>query len=86
MMKRGNKVALWSVASPAWLYSYIGIIRAGGIAVLLNANLSIKDAKPLVEFADTKYILFGKTHDFEGRAQDIDIISEVFGDNAENGG
>ncbi len=85
-MKRGNKVALWSVASPAWLYNYIGIIRAGGIAVLLNTNLSIKDAKPLVEFADTKYILFGKTHDFEGRAQDIDIISEVFGDNAENGG
>ena len=65
-IKRGDKVALWSVATPAWLYSYIGIIRAGGIAVLLNANLSSKDAKPLVEFADTKYILFGKTHDFEG--------------------
>lgn len=78
-IKRGDKVALWSVATPAWLYSYIGIIRAGGIAVLLNANLSSKDAKPLVEFADTKYILFGKTHDFEGCAQDIEMISEDLG-------
>ena len=78
-IKKGDKVALWSVASPAWLYCYVGIIRAGGIAVLLNANLSLKDAGPLVEFADTKHILFGKTHDFEGHSQDIDTISESFG-------
>ena len=39
-LKKGDKVGLWSVASPAWLYAYFGIIRAGGIALLLNANMA----------------------------------------------
>ena len=52
-LKKGDKVVLWATASPAWLYTYYGIIRSGGIALILNANLTLKDAKPPVEFADT---------------------------------
>ena len=75
-LKKGDKVALWSVASPAWLYTYFGIIRAGGIALLLNANMTLKDAKPLIKFADTAFMMFGKTHDFEGHNDDAAAISD----------
>ncbi len=78
-LKKGDKAAVWSFSSPAWLYAFLGIIRAGGIAVLLNANLPLKDVKPLLDFADTKYLLFGKTHDFEGHTRDAGIISEYTG-------
>ena len=44
-VKKGDKVALWATASPAWLYTYYGIIRSGGIALILNANLTLKDAR-----------------------------------------
>ncbi len=78
-LKKGDKVALWSTASPAWLYTYYGIIRSGGIALILNANLTIKDAKPLVEFADTKYMMYGKTHDITGGADDAKLLAVAFG-------
>ncbi len=78
-LKKGDKVALWSTASPAWLYTYYGIIRSGGIALILNANLTIKDAKPLVEFADTKYMMYGKTHDIAGGADDAKLLAVAFG-------
>lgn len=78
-LKKGDKVALWSTPSPAWLYAYYGIIRSGGIALLLNSNLTLKDAGPLIDFAETKYVLFGKTHDTKGQAGETGVISEAFG-------
>ena len=78
-LKRGDKVVLWSVSSPAWLYAYFGIIRSGGIAVILNANLSLADAKALMEFADTRYVLYGKSHDIAGHAEDAGKVAEASG-------
>ena len=77
-LKKGEKVGLWASASPAWLYTYYGIIRAGGIALILNANLTLKDAEPLVTFAETTYMMFGKTHDIAGHADDAQTIAEAF--------
>lgn len=77
-LKKGEKVALWASASPAWLYTYYGIIRSGGIALILNANLTLMDAKPLVEFAETTYMMFGKTHDIAGHADDAQTLAAAF--------
>lgn len=77
-LKKGEKVGLWASASPAWLYTYYGIIRAGGIALILNANLTLKDAEPLVTFAETTYMMFGKTHDIAGHADDAQTIADAF--------
>ena len=49
-----------------------------GIALILNANLTVKDAKPLVEFADTVYMMFGKTHDIAGKSSDAATIAGSF--------
>lgn len=62
-LKPQDKVVIWSKASPMWLCAYYGIIRAGGIAVILNANYTIADCDRLVRYADTKFMLFGDTHD-----------------------
>ena len=78
-VRKGDKVVLWSVASPTWLCAYYGIIRAGGIAVVLNANLTVKDAAPLVAFADTAFVLFGQTHDTRGLADETAGLAERFG-------
>ena len=78
-LQKGDKVALWSTASPAWLYTYYGIIRSGGIALILNANLTLKDAKPLVEFADTRFMMFAKSHDIAGTSDDAKTLADAFG-------
>lgn len=39
----------------------------------------MKDAKPLVDFADTKYMMFGKTHDISGSADDAKLLAVAFG-------
>ena len=77
-LKKGDKVVLWSVACPMWLIAYYGIIRAGGVAVVLNANLTLKDAVPLADFADTVMLLYGKTHDTAGTAAEAAGLAEAF--------
>ena len=83
-VKRGDKIALWSGTCPEWFCAYYGIIRSGGIVVILNANLMTKDVKPLVEFADTKFMIYGKTHDIEGTSADAEEIAKIFNLPAEN--
>ena len=77
-IKKGDKVVLWANASPEWLFTYYGIMRSGGVAVILNAKLTVKDAKPLVEFADTKYLMFGNTHDISGTQADAKVLADAF--------
>ena len=83
-LQKGDKVALWSSASPAWLYTYYGIIRSGGIALILNANLTLQDAKALVEYADTRFMMYGKTHDVSGSDADKEVLVKTFGLAPEN--
>ena len=83
-VKRGDKIALWSGTCPEWFCAYYGIIRSGGTVVILNANLMTKDVKPLVEFADTKFMIYGKTHDIEGTSADAEEIAKIFNLPAEN--
>ena len=77
-LQRGQKVVLWATACPIWHAVYYGIIRAGGVAVILNANLTVKDAKALVEFADSAYLLFGKSHDIEGVQSEAETLANAF--------
>ena len=75
---KGDHVVVWGTPSPDWLCTYYAVIRAGGVAVCLNSNYTISDAAPLVTFADSKYVLFGATHDTKGMASEIEILSRNF--------
>lgn len=83
-LKKQDKVVIWSGAHPLWLCAYYAIMRAGGVAVILNANLSVKDAKPLVEFADTSYVVYGATHDIKGVMDESSVLADEFGISKDN--
>lgn len=58
-VKDGDHVAVWSGNSVYWVVAYLGIVRAGGVAVLVNHGLITKDVIKLVRFTDVKYIAYG---------------------------
>ena len=78
-LRKGDMVSLWAGASPDWLCCYYGIIHAGGVAVILNANLTVKDAAPLINYADSAMVLFGATHDLSGSHEEADMLAKVCG-------
>ena len=78
-IRRGDRVTLWGAASPQWLCCYYGIIRAGAVAVVLNANLTVKDAVPLITYVDSVAVLFGKSHDLKGAAAEAASLAEQCG-------
>ena len=78
-LKRNDKVSLWGNACIQWICAYLGIIHAGGIAVTLNSNYTINDVAPLVEFAESKFVMFGATHDTKGSLDETEKLSTEFG-------
>lgn len=78
-LKKDDHVILWGNNSPDWLIAFYGIIRAGGVAVTLNANYTINAVAPLVSFADGRIVLFGPTHDTFGIAEETERLSKSFG-------
>ncbi|MBR0256372.1 MAG: acyl--CoA ligase, partial [Synergistaceae bacterium] len=75
----GDRVVLWSSPCPEWLYVYYGIVHVGAVAVCLNSNYTVDDVTPLVTFADSKYALYGTTHDTKGVASEAKTLSQSFG-------
>jgi long-chain acyl-CoA synthetase len=41
---RGERVAIWLPNQPEWVFAYLGIVKAGAIAVSLNASLRGEEA------------------------------------------
>lgn len=78
-VKSGDHVVLWGVGCPEWLYVYYAIVHVGAVAVCLNANYTINDVTPLVTFADSKYALYGTTHDTKGLASEAKSLAQAFG-------
>lgn len=77
-VKSGDHVVLWSSACPEWLYVYYAIVHVGAVAVCLNSNYTIADVAPLVTFADSKYVLYGTTHDTKGLASEAQSLAQAF--------
>ncbi|MDO4797877.1 MAG: class I adenylate-forming enzyme family protein [Coriobacteriales bacterium] len=60
-VERGDKVALWGYGSINWLVAFFGIVRAGGVAVLVNHSLRIEDVTPLLQIANARFLVCGDT-------------------------
>ncbi len=56
-LKKGDHVAILMSHSPEWLINYFGIIKAGGVAVLLNPQLKVAELNILLREADVKILL-----------------------------
>ena len=46
-LKKGDRAVLWGVNDLAWTISFYGIIKAGGVAVLMNYGLKAEDVEAL---------------------------------------
>lgn len=58
-LKKDQHVALWGYNSINWLVAFMGIIKAGGVAVLTNFSMVQKDVTDLLRMTDTQFLIYG---------------------------
>ncbi len=56
-MKKGAHVAILMSHSPAWVINYFGVIKGGGIAVLINTALKAPELEILLRDSDSEILL-----------------------------
>ena len=56
---KGTRVALWGYNSASWLIAFFAIVRAGGVAVLLNYSMDCASAAELLAMTETAFLLSG---------------------------
>jgi long-chain acyl-CoA synthetase len=59
-MKKGTHVAILMSHSPEWVINYFGVIKAGGIAVLLNIALKGPELDSLLRDSDSEILITEK--------------------------
>jgi long-chain acyl-CoA synthetase len=59
-MKKGTHVAILMSHSPKWVINYFGVIKGGGIAVLLNTALKAPELDSLLRDSDTEILITEK--------------------------
>ena len=56
-MKKGTHVAILMSHSPEWVINYFGVIKGGGVAVLLNTALKTPELEILLRDSDSEILL-----------------------------
>ena len=59
-MKKGTHVAILMSHSPEWVINYFGVIKAGGVAVLLNTALKAPELDSLLLDSDSEILITEK--------------------------
>jgi long-chain acyl-CoA synthetase len=59
-MKKGTHVTILMSHSPQWVINYFGVIKGGGIAVLLNIALKAPELDSLLRDSDTEILMTEK--------------------------
>ena len=68
-LRRGEKVGILLMNCLEWLPVYFGVLKAGGIAVLLNYRFTDGEIKYFLDLADVTVLVFGK--EFIGRLESV---------------
>ena len=56
-MKKGTNVAILMSHSPDWVINYFGVIKGGGVAVLLNTALKAPELDSLLQDSDSEILI-----------------------------
>jgi len=56
-MSRGDHVAILMSHSPEWVINYFGVVKGGGVAVLLNPALKAPELTSILQDSDSKILL-----------------------------
>ena len=57
-VKKGTKVALWSNELPEAIFCYLGILKTGGIAVMLNTSWTALEVQERLEDSDAEILIY----------------------------
>ena len=57
-LQKGDKVAMWMFNSDLFIFSFYGIVKAGGVAVPVNFRLAPREAEYIFENCDAKTLIF----------------------------
>ncbi|MCR5755560.1 MAG: acyl--CoA ligase [Acetatifactor sp.] len=64
-VEKESRVALWGYNSVNMLIAFFAIVKAGGVAVLVNYSMSIEEAEQLLSMTDTQFIICGDNSAFK---------------------
>jgi long-chain acyl-CoA synthetase len=72
----GEKAAVYSENRPEWGFAYLGISRAGGIVVPLDAQLSPSELEYILNHSGTKIVFTSKRY-FENTQEIFDTVKSL---------
>jgi len=75
-LKKGDHVAILMSHTPKWVINYFGVIKAGGVAVLLSSRLKAPELIPLLRDSDARIIITEKEFSYMPW-DDIPLLKQV---------
>ena len=81
---KGDRVALWGYNSVNWLVAFFGIVRAGGVAALVNYSLSVDETATLLRDVQARFVVFGDNGQTKSRDDVVEALSYAAGIDREN--
>ena len=78
-LAKGDRVALWGYNSANWLVAFFAIVRAGGVALLVNYSLSVDDAAELLRKANARFLICGDNGQTKRREDAMQALADAAG-------
>ena len=78
-LAKGDRVALWGYNSANWLVAFFGIVRAGGVALLVNYSMGIGDAAELLRRSNARFLVCGDNGQTKRRDDAMEALAKAAG-------
>ena len=78
-LAKGERVALWGYNSANWLVAFFAIVRAGGVALLVNYSMGVDDAAELLRKANARFIVCGDNGQTKRRDDAMEVLADAVG-------
>ena len=78
-LAKGDRVALWSYNSANWLVAFFAIVRAGGVALLVNYSMGVNDAAELLQKANARFLVCGDNSQTKRRDDAMEALADAAG-------
>ncbi|MBQ9001488.1 MAG: AMP-binding protein [Eggerthellaceae bacterium] len=78
-LAKGDRVALWGYNSANWLVAFFAIVRAGGVALLVNYSMGVEDAAGLLRTANARFLICGDNGQTRRRDDAMEALADAAG-------
>lgn len=59
-MQKGEQAGIWSVNHPDYIVTFLALCKIGAVPVLINACYKEHEVHQIIQYADMKYLFYGK--------------------------